>query len=365
MLGILSFSTEVIFWVITAIALVLTVIFWHKFSTHNFRNVTARISIIIFIQVFAVASLGVTINRAGDFYDTWGDFFGTNKNLAKVAISPSTLSTITKVDVANADHLKDGGLVFKRVITGAFSGVSDYVYVAVSPSIAAQLETTTATPTIGTNYKVVELLPGYPGVPQTWIGTLQGIATMDRMEKAGQIPPTIAIIPAINVVRGLDTECLNIPGTSQVETWLSKDMKVFAQGFLGVDNRPWASFGYSTGGWCSAELSVRHPEQYNLAISLAGYFAPSFEAGINQRERNVLSQEYDIAKSVTAKPTTLKMLIIYSKRDKFSYASMNTFLGKVGNSLTTKLVEIPSGGHNIKVWKPFVQTGFQWLAQNG
>jgi hypothetical protein len=59
------------------------------------------------------------------------------------------------------------------------------------------------------------------------------------------------------------------------------------------------------------------------------------------------------------------MLIIYSKRDKFSYASMNKFLGRVGNSLTTKLVEIPTGGHNIKVWKPFVQTGFQWLAQNG
>ena len=365
MLGILSFSTEVIFWVITAIALVLTVVFWHKFATHNFRNVTARISLIIFIQAFAVASLGVTINRAGDFYDTWGDFFGANKNLAKIAIAPETLSSISALDVAKADHLKDGGLVFKRVITGAFSGVSDYVYVAVSPTIAVQLETTTASPSIGTNYRVVELLPGYPGVPQTWIGTLQGITTMNRMEKAGEIPPTIAIIPAINVVRGLDTECLNIPGTSQVETWLSKDMKAFAQGFLGVDSRPWASFGYSTGGWCAAELASRHQDQYNLAISLAGYFTPSFEAGINKRERAVLNDEYDIAKTILAKPTNLKMLIIYSKRDKFSYSSMNKFLDRVGNSLTTKLVEIPSGGHNIKVWKPFVQTGFQWLAQNG
>jgi hypothetical protein len=37
--------------------------------------------------------------------------------------------------------------------------------------------------------------------------------------------------------RRVDTECLNIPGIAQVETWLTTDMKTFAQKFIGIDNR--------------------------------------------------------------------------------------------------------------------------------
>jgi S-formylglutathione hydrolase FrmB len=363
-LGILSLSTEIIFWSITAISLIATVVFWHKLHALNFRNVFMRVSVIIFVQVFAIASLGLTINRAGEFFDTWGDFFGTNKNLSKVAIAPANLSTLTAQDVLKAKRTPGGSLIFKKVILGAKSGVADYVYLVTSPRLSATLESQ-ATPNVGTNYQVVELFPGYPGVPETWIGSLKGIESMERSEKAGLIPPTIAVIPAINVVRGLDTECLNIPGTSQVETWLTADMKTVAQGLFGIDDRRWSAFGYSTGGWCAAELAIRHQDQYQSAVSLAGYFSPSFSAGINARERKVLSAEYDLVKTLSTRTNNLKLMIIYSRSDKFAYASMNKFVGKANSLLPIKLVEIPRGGHNIAVWKPYVGTGFDWLGANG
>ena len=116
MLGILSVSTEVIFWTITVLALIATVVFWHKLHALNFRNVFLRVTVIIFVQVFAIASLGITINRSGEFFDTWGDFFGTNKNLAKIAIAPSNLSTLTAQDVLKAKRTPGGSLIFKKVI---------------------------------------------------------------------------------------------------------------------------------------------------------------------------------------------------------------------------------------------------------
>jgi len=361
MFGILGRGTEVVLWLATLGALVATVFYWHKVATHNFRNIFIRISAIFLIQFLFVGSLGIELNKFGNFYASWSDLLGLNSDLSKVAISPESLASISASDVRNARRTPNGSLIFKEIITGATSKVSDHVYVVASPSISKIFESSVS-PQLPTNYQVVELFPGYPGVPETWIGTLHGIETMEKMELAGEIPPTIAIIPSINVVRGLDTECLNIPGTSQVETWLTADMKSFAQKFIGIDDRKWTSFGYSTGGWCAAELAIRHTDQYGHAISLAGYFSPSFSAGVNKRERKVLLDDYDLAKIVKSQTLNPNLLIMFSKSDKFSYSSMNKFIEKVGNSIPVKLIEIPHGGHNIKVWQPFVRTGFQWLA---
>jgi len=361
MFGILGLGTESLFWLSTLGSLVATVFFWHRVATHNFRNIFIRVSAIFLIQFLFVGSLGIELNKYGNFYASWSDLLGLNNDLSKIAISPQALASISATDVKNARRTPNGSLIFREVITGASSKVSDHVYVVTSPSISKIFESSVS-PQLPTNYQVVELFPGYPGVPETWIGTLHGIETMEKMELAGEIPPTIAIIPAINVVRGLDTECLNIPGAIQVETWLTTDMKSFAQKFVGIDDRKWTSFGYSTGGWCATELAIRHTDQFANAISLAGYFEPSFSAGINKRERKVLLDNYDLAKLVKAQSSNPNLLVMFSKSDKFSFSSMNQFIEKVGRSIPIKLVEIPHGGHNIKVWQPFVRTGFQWLA---
>ena len=73
MFSLLSLSLEIIFWVATFAALILTVIFWHKFAQYKWHHIAARFSLIIFIQVFALASVGITVNRYGDFYDSWSD----------------------------------------------------------------------------------------------------------------------------------------------------------------------------------------------------------------------------------------------------------------------------------------------------
>jgi len=359
MLPLLSLFTQDFFWFLTAVILIATVLFWNKFANRNWKNISARFSLIIAIQCFALASVGITINRSGEFYSSWSDLLGAQGQYQKIAISPSDLSQISLRDLASATHTKGGSLIFRKVIKGTKSGISNVVYVVASPKIARGLAGPTHS--IGNSYQIVELFPGTPGVPQTWIGTLDGISTMENLEQAGKIPPTIAVIPAINVVPGQDTECMNFVGGAQVETWITRDMKSFMQTFMGVDNRLWSSFGYSTGGWCAAEVAVLHQEQYSQGVSLAGYFNPILSRGLSKREKNYLASKYDLVKYLQRHTVNTKIMVIASVKDRFANSSAQKFMQGANSLIPIKYIPIPIGGHNIKVWKPFVATGFLWI----
>ena len=362
-LSITELSTE-IFFALIAIALVaIKVVYWNKFGIHNFRNIFMRITLIVLINVFTVAAIGIGLNRMGDFYASWNDLFGIGRDLKNEAISPQNLASLNKIDVKRAEKSKNGSLIFRKVITGEKSGVSSNVIVVFSPSVVNNLKKSKDFK-IGENYQVIELFPGYPGVPSTWIGAMKGLDALEKMDKEKKIPPTILIIPSINVIPGLDTECLNIPGEVDVETWLTSDMKTFATKFIGLDDRKWATFGYSTGGWCAAELGIRHQDQFDRAVSLAGYFSPAFSAGVTSSERKKLIEEYDLVKTIKSQPNSLKMLAIFSSQNDFETKSLINFQSKIGDALSLKTIEIPEGGHNIKVWRPYVYTGFEWISNS-
>jgi len=363
MLGILELSTEVTFWALTFLTFVATLWFWQQLAKRSLLRLLSRIGLLLLIQVLALTSIGLTINRSNDFFASWGDLVGAKNALSKVAINPESLSTITSNDLKEAKVTKGGSLIFKKIITGAKSKVSDYVYLVTSPALSKQLESAPS-PSLGNNYQVIEFLPGFPGVPQTWIGAMDGIGEIERGEKAGKIRPTLSVIPSINVVRGTDTECLDIPGLAYVETWLTVDMKTFVRTFMGIDDRRWSTFGYSTGGWCAAMLGIRHQDQYKSAVSIAGYFEPSFSSGIITPERKILRDKYDLAKITASQTNDFKLMAIYSRRDEYSYISINKYLSKINGALNVKLVVMPNAGHNTKSWKPFVSTGLDWLASS-
>jgi len=333
---------------------------WHKLAPKKVMNFAIRSVALLLLQILAISSVLMTINRAGEFYSSWSDLFGSKKNLAKIAINSATLAEITQNDINHSRKTALGSMIIRKVITGERSGVSDVVYVVLSPKIAKALSSN-SNPILPANYQVVELFSGYPGVPQTWIGSLHGIDTIEQLEVQGQIRPTIAIIPNINVVPGQDTECLNFPNGPQVETWLSDDMHRFAKRFLGVDDRKWTSFGYSTGAWCATELAVRHPHLYARGISIAGYFSPSFEAGVNKALAKKLIPQYNLMSSIKTSTENPALLIIASKADRFYYKSALKFVKESAPYLSAKLVEIPEGGHNIQVWHPYVETGMLWI----
>ena len=360
-----SLSTEILSCLITLILVVLTVTFWNRLSARKWHYITARVLVLVLIQIFALTSTGIAINRAGEFYASWGDLLGSKNQLAKIAIEPSLLAQISAKDIQSATKTAGGSLIFREVIKGSRSGISDVVYVVLPPKIAAQMEANPSAPSVGNDYHVVELFSGYPGVPQTWIGSMSGITTLEKLENAGLVQNTIAIIPSINVAPGLDTECLNFVGGPQVQTWITSDMRDFASKFIGIDKRLWNTFGYSTGGWCAAVAAIFHPDMYANAVVLAGYFTPSFNAGVSKREKIFLTSKYSLIRVLKKNPTNVHLMIIASQKDAFTNRAAHNFMNSTSSLISTRYVPIPLGGHNTTVWKPFVATAFKWIdAQN-
>jgi hypothetical protein len=360
-MGILSLFTEVVFGVVALTAFVVLLIFWHKLSVHNFRNIFIRVSAILFINIFVLSAIGIGLNRYGDFYSSWSDLVGIQQNYKSVAIAPKDVALVTQHQIDRADKTADGALIFKEVITGENSKVSNFVYVAASPSVVKVLKEGKPLSSIS-NYQVEELFSGYPGVPQTWIGSLGAIHTMSQLDLAGQIPPTIAVIPDINIIPHEDTECLNIPNVADVETWITGDMYSFMQKFIGIDSRQWSVFGYSTGGWCAAEVAMRHPDMYKNAVVLAGYFQPQFATKVEKKTRALLSTQYDLISLAKNQFNNPPMMIIYSTQDRGSFREMKYFTSAVKGYVSTPIITIPQGGHNIQVWKPYVGSALLWSA---
>ena len=99
-----------------------------------------RVSLLILSNVLVVASVGISINRAGTFYASWGDLFGLQSNLKQIAIAPENLALITKKDLQSAKKTKAGSLIFKKVITGQDSGISGRVIVVMTPKLVNEIK---------------------------------------------------------------------------------------------------------------------------------------------------------------------------------------------------------------------------------
>lgn len=359
MLELLGLQTEIVAWLASAVAIFVTIYFWNRLSQNNWKQILSRFIAIMAIQGLVIIALGITINRSNDFYDSWGDLFGAKNQLAKLAVTTAELSTINSSDIAQATRTPNGSLIFKKIIKGEKSGISDWVYLVASPILARQLESPTHS--LDGNYQVIELFSGTPGVPQTWIQRLDVVSATETLEGVNQIIPTLFVIPSINVVAGLDTECMNFEGGAQVETWITDDMRTFVQKFIGIDDRRWGAFGFSTGGWCASVAALYHQDEYFGAVAIASYFQPKFSISLSKREKNYLSTKYDLVTRISEPSSTAKLLIIASVQDKFANYSANKFLFQTGYNPRIKYISESKGGHNISVWKPFVPTGLIWL----
>ena len=111
MFPLLSLGTEILFWILTVALLIVTVYFWHIFTNKHWKNIAARFSLLIALQCLVLAATGVTVNRWGNFYESWSDLFGAQGQYAKVALSPANLTQISLKDLLSATRTKGGSLI--------------------------------------------------------------------------------------------------------------------------------------------------------------------------------------------------------------------------------------------------------------
>jgi hypothetical protein len=342
---------------------IFAVIYWGKIYRRTFLNLLLRLLIIFLCQALALVSIGLEVNRANEFYESWNDLFGTSSNYSQNTTTFGSKALITGKELSKADKLPLQSRLVRDVITGSQSQVSNVVYLDLPKSAVDDIYA--KTPLDPKRYRVIEFLTGFPSQPLMWVKVLKidhDLALYNQKHVGQEI---IGIFPEVNLAGHYDLECMNLPGTRPpAETWLSTDMHSYLATRLGMPDSRWGIMGVSTGGWCAAMLSVRHPDLYSAAASIAGYYRPALPLTDPITLQNEMIKKYDFDKAEAALKQTQKLYITASLGDVYSIRETKKFLAKKHPNLAITYKELPSGGHNARVWISLIPGALDWLQRN-
>jgi enterochelin esterase-like enzyme len=324
-----SLALEIVAGVLTLLTAAGLGILW-SFSNGRLRWVNRTAAIVACLAATAATGL-IWVNRQVDAYPTWASMLGSTAAAADAPITPS-----------------DGGQVVGFTVDGPASHLSMPVYVYLPPGY----RTDTAT-----RYPVIEALHGYPGSPLQWIKKLNAPHVLDTEIGAGRMAPTIVLFPYQTPNPRLDTECTNLAGGPQTETFLTVDVPQYARAHFRVLNS-WGLTGYSAGAYCASDLLLRHPAEYAAAASLSGYADPGIRVG-NGTEHTGYNEMWRL----THLPIpAVALYLACARTDKNAMRGTEALAraGRAPMSVTTSYVN--GGGHNQATWRAMEAPSFDWLS---
>jgi hypothetical protein len=334
-------------------------LFWQKIFRKGIGNFILRSFLLLIIQFLILVSVGVGINQSQGFYSSWTDLFGGTQDFTSKAVAADSLKVFSPLDFQKAQTTVGSLKIFKEVITGTESQVSNLVYLVVPESAAKTLES--GEQLDPSKYLVTEFVTGFPSKPEMWFKALsvdKDIATFN----SNHTKEIIGVIPEINVAGQFDLECMNLPnGEPAAETWLTDDMKSYVDTRLGFKSQRWIAAGVSTGGWCSYMFAIKHPDKYAGALSIAGYFRSALPLKDPLALQKAMIKKYNVSKMEAALTSKTPLYVVASLGDTYSIRETTRFLAKKHRNLLIKYHEIATGGHNPRVWKSAIKPGLEWL----
>lgn len=123
---------------------------------------------------------------------------------------------------------------------------------------------------------VILMLSGAPGSPIAWVRAGFALRTADAYASAhGGVAPVLVFTDQNGSPVG-DTECVDGP-RGKAETFLTVDFAAFLHSRLHLSPpaRETAVIGFSEGGTCALELTLRHPDLFGAFVDMAGDAAPT------------------------------------------------------------------------------------------
>jgi Putative esterase len=307
-----------------------------------------------------MVTVGLAVNRANGFFESWSDLFGSGANYSSVAVSNSQLPHLNSAELKKAKPLSNGAVMVSDVITGQSSGISNTVYLYLPRGIVNQIEAKKIVKT--SKYRVVEFLTGFPSQPIMWFKVMQIDKQLARYNALHPMAQIIGVFPQVNVAGNYDLECMNLPtGKPKAETWLAEDMHTYFTKRVGIVKSQWSIMGLSTGGWCSAMLTIKHPELFDKAVSIAGYYRPALPLSDPIPLQDWAKKNYALDKFEKLLPSKEKLYLVASLGDKYSIKETRKYLALSHPNLEIKYREIASGGHNPHVWIPSIKPALDWL----
>ncbi|WUH92983.1 alpha/beta hydrolase-fold protein [Streptomyces sp. NBC_00433] len=344
-----------------------TVWMWPRLARRGPLPVLGRIGTLLATQLALIATLGLAANYSFGFYASWADLFGRDTAPGVVvdhaAGSPPgagalrVLGTV-HVDAAGGTVPRIGGQIQKIAVAGGVSGITATAYVYLPPEYFRQ-------PT--RRFPAALVLTGYPGTAEALFRKLRYPAIAAAQVREGAARPMVLVMMRPTVAPPRDTECTDVPGGPQTETFFATDLRksLAARYRLGAGPAAWGVIGDSTGGYCALKLALRDPGAYRAAVGLsADYGAPGdattgdLYGGDTARRRGD-----DLMWRLGHLPhPAVSLLVTSSRRGERNYRATLRFVALAGGPTRISSIILPSGGHNFTTWSREIPPSLTWLS---
>lgn len=232
-------------------------------SAIRFRILPVRILCGTLSIVVAMTGGIAAVNYYYGYYTTWGGLW------ADVHGSTGNLGVISTASASSGKAVEAGRIGYVD-LPGKLSGYDRRGLLYLPPQYGQPQYARVRFP-------VVELFHGTPGTPLAWNTVLHISQVMNSLLSKHLIGPMVLVMPAINGSgHNAYQDCVNGPGIND-ETYVTKDVRsdVLAHYRVSKDSYEWGLAGYSSGGFCAANIALRHRSSYGAAAMINAYYRAS------------------------------------------------------------------------------------------
>ncbi|MFF0790678.1 alpha/beta hydrolase [Streptomyces spiralis] len=369
-MGLTSKKVLVLAVALAVLLFVATVWLWPRLARRNWRAVSGRVGILLATQTMLFACVGLATNQAFGFYASWADLFGQETDQGVVVDHSANGATGGPLQVVATQAMKVtggsrpqmSGQIQKVDIVGRTTHIATSAFIYLPPEyFQPQYRTRTFPATV--------LLTGYPGIAQSLVSKLNYPRTALNLAKNGRMQPMILVMLRPTVAPPRDTECVDIPGGPQTESFFARDLPDAVLAHYRVGKKPgsWGIAGDSTGGYCALKLAMHHPGVYAAGAGLSPYYKAALDpttGDLFHGNRN-LKNRADLMWSIKHLPAPdTSLLVTSSRHGENNYRATLRFIDAVRATNKTRIASIvlDSGGHNFNTWKREIPAMLQWLS---
>ena len=291
------------------------------------------------------------VNYYYGYYKSWGalwsDFNG----------GPGDLGTVSTASTATVES----GSIGWVTLDGRLSGYSrrGLVYLPPQYNEAKYADV---------RFPVVELFHGSPGSPLAWETVLQIAQVANSLLAKHVIGPMVLVMPDIDGAGHDYQDCVNGPNVND-DTYLTQDVRddIEARYRVSLDPYEWGLSGYSSGGYCAANLALRHRGDFGAAAVIEGYFqaaaGPAGTAlGNNQALENANSPLYE-AEALNAGSSPLPAFwVAAGTNDSSDYQPATVFAAALQRIEQVPFIKL-AAGDTANAWTAALPDALIWLWQ--
>ena len=369
---------------VTVAVFIGVVLLWRRLSGPSWKHLLGRVAALGGAQLALVALLAAVSNDYFGFYSSWHELLG----LASQTFDQSPQRPAVTGIGAPPPGARPGQSG-RRLLTVQSTGGLLLPGNTVPSSSGETQDVTIHGQSTGLSTHAIVYLPpqyfqsafrryqfpaaivssGYPGDLAALEDKLKYPYRLLTGINSRQDRPIVLVMtqPSPASVDGVDTECTNVPGGPQVNTFWAQDIPAAVeQAYPRVTRAAsgWGAIGDSTGGDCALKVAMMNSDRITVAVSLSGdYSAPQDITTGNLYGTSQFRELNNVMWRVQNLPKPpVSVLLASSRTGETDYQDVLRFQQLTAGTPThTSTLIRNEGGHNFTTWSAEIPPAMQWL----